>query len=74
MKKGGALRAPFKNKNEGRGAPRRAPQNKAPTGPAPLRAPRSGLFRGFGALPGSIFKGFSGAWLVDKDCVYFVWF
>ena len=59
MKKGGALRAPFKNKNEGRGAPRRADQNKAPHGlaarRATLRAPRSGLFRGFGALSGSIF-------------------
>ena len=64
MKKGGALRAPFKNKNEGRGAPRRADQNKAPHGlaarRATLRAPRSGLFRGFGAPFRVDFIGISG--------------
>ena len=68
MKKGGALRAPFKNKNEGRGAPRRADQNKAPTGSRPAGPPygprAAAFFADLGPFPGRFLRDFQGViWL-----------
>ncbi len=62
MKEGGALRAPFENKNEGRGAPRPAAQNKSPTGtrpPGPPYGPRAAaFFADLGPFPGGFFGDF----------------